>query len=184
MFELRDLKAARLWMMPPAVMEVELELLCKDHLSHPQWPHVFVVPSLMTHLWRKDLMKNADLLFTIPAQVPFWTSGQFEPLIVSVILPLSHVPSYIGPWVVMGTDEGERAERTLWQGFKIGEPDDTGKFHKLDGFLREVWKDPESGSRFVLQQFLAWGSNFPLMQECLVRGMLLGGKQQQVPEAG
>jgi hypothetical protein len=161
MFELRDLKAARLWLMPPAAMEVVLELLCEDRLAHPQWPHVFVVPRLMTHLWRKDLMKNAHLLFTVPAQVPFWTSGQFKPLIVAVILPLSHVPRYTGPWVVKGTDEGERAALTLRRGFKTGEQDDAGEFHELDGFLREVWKDPESGSRFVLQQFLAWASNFP-----------------------
>ncbi len=151
MFELRDLKAARLWMMPPATMEVVLELLCKDCLAHPQWPHVFVVLRLMIHLWRKDLMKNTDLLFTVPAQVPFWTSRQFEPLIVAVMLPLSHVPSYTGPWLVKGTDEGERAERTLQRGFKTGEPDDTGEFHELDRFLRKVWKDTESGSRFVLQ---------------------------------
>ena len=142
MFELRDLKAARLWMMPPAAMEVVLELLCEDRLAHPQWPHVFVVPRLMTHLWRKDLMMNADLLFTVPAQVPFWTSGQFEPLIVAVILPLSHVPRYTGPWVVKGTDEGERAALTLQRGFKTGEQDDTGEFHELDRFLHEVWKDP------------------------------------------
>jgi hypothetical protein len=91
MFELQDLKAARLWVMPPMVMEVVLELLCENCLAHPQWPHVFVVLRLMTHLWRKDLMKNGDLLFTVLVQVPFWTSGQFEPLIVAVILPLSHV---------------------------------------------------------------------------------------------
>jgi hypothetical protein len=30
MFELQDLKAARLWMMPPAAIVVVLELLCKD----------------------------------------------------------------------------------------------------------------------------------------------------------
>jgi hypothetical protein len=83
-------------------------------------------------------MKNADFLFTDPGQVLFWTSGQLEPLIVAVILPLSHVPSHTGPWVVKGTDEGEREERTLRRGFKMGEPDDTGKFHELDGFLREV----------------------------------------------
>ena len=41
MFLLWDLKAARLWMMPPAVMEVVLALLCKDCLAHPQWLHVF-----------------------------------------------------------------------------------------------------------------------------------------------
>ena len=53
MFELRDFKAAHLWILPPAAMEVALELLCEDHLAHPQWPHVFVVPRLMTHMWRK-----------------------------------------------------------------------------------------------------------------------------------
>jgi hypothetical protein len=77
MFELQDLKAARLWMPPPAVMEVALELLCEDSLAHPQWPHVFVVPRLMTHFWRKDLMKDADVFFTVPANVLFWTSSQF-----------------------------------------------------------------------------------------------------------
>jgi hypothetical protein len=71
MFKLWDLKAARLWMRPPSAMEVALELLCEDRLTHPQWPHVFVVPRLMTHLSRKDLTKNADLLFTVPTQVPF-----------------------------------------------------------------------------------------------------------------
>jgi hypothetical protein len=165
-------------MMPPVTMEVVLELFCKDRLAHPYWPHVFVVPHLMTHLWRKDLINNADLLFMVPAQVPFWTSGQFKPLIGAVMLSLSHVPSYTGTWLVKGTDKGEQAERTLQQGFKTGEPDDTGKFHVLTGFLREVWKDRESGSWFILQQFLAWVSNFPPVQKCLVQGMLSGGKQR------
>jgi hypothetical protein len=122
-------------------------------------------------------MKNA-------AQVPFWTSGQFEPLIVAVILPLSHVPSYTGPWLAKGTDKGEQAECTLRRGFKMGVPDDTGKFHELDGLLRKVWKYPESGSWFVLQQFLAWASNFPPVQKCLVRIVLSRGKQRQVFKIG
>jgi hypothetical protein len=132
----------------------------------------------------EGLDEDADLLFTVPAQVPFWTSGQFEPLIVAVILPLSHVPRprYTGPWVVKGTDKGEQTTLTLRHGFKMGEQDDTGEFHELDGILRKVWKDPESGSRVVLQQFLAWVSNFPPVQKCLVRGMLSGGKRQQVSE--
>jgi hypothetical protein len=76
-----------------------MELLCIDRLTHPQWPHVFVVPHLMTHLWRKDLMKNVDLFFTVPAQVPFWTAGQYEPLIVAIVFQLAYVPSYTGPMV-------------------------------------------------------------------------------------
>ena len=36
MFELKDMKAARLWMLPPAAMEVAIELLWEDKLAHPQ----------------------------------------------------------------------------------------------------------------------------------------------------
>ena len=118
MLELSDLKAARLWMPPSTVMEVALELLCEDRLAHPQWPHVFVVPRFFTHLWRKDLMKDADVFFTVPANVPFWTAGQFEPLIIAIILPHSYVPSYTGPWLVKGTDVGQRVEQALRRGFK------------------------------------------------------------------
>jgi hypothetical protein len=74
MFELKDMKAARLWMLPPAAMEVAIELLWEDKLAHPQWPHVFVIPRFMTHLWRRNLGKSADILFTVPVGVPFWGS--------------------------------------------------------------------------------------------------------------
>ncbi len=139
----------------------------------------------MTHMWCKDLMKNADLLFTVPAQVPFWTTGQFEPLIVAVVLPLMHVPRYTGSWLVRGTNKGERAEQALQRGFKgVGETHDTGELHELDLNMCEVWEDAERGSRLVLQQFFAWASNFPPVQKCLVRGVLSGGKQRSLPETG
>jgi hypothetical protein len=106
MFDLKDVKAARLWMLPPAAMEVAIELLWEDKLAHPLWPHVLVVPRFMTHLWRRNLGRTADVLFTIPAGVPFWGSAQFEPLIVAIVFPLAHVSSYTGPWTVKGTDMG------------------------------------------------------------------------------
>ena len=53
MFELKNVKAARLWMLPPAAMEVATELLWEDKLAHPQWHHMFVVPRFMTHMWRR-----------------------------------------------------------------------------------------------------------------------------------
>jgi hypothetical protein len=71
MFELKNVKAARLWMLPMAVKEVAIKLLWEDKLAHPQWPHVFVVPRFMTELWRRDLGRSADILFTVPAGVPF-----------------------------------------------------------------------------------------------------------------
>jgi hypothetical protein len=62
---------------PPAAMEVAIELLWEDRLAHPRWPHVFCVPRLMTHMWRRDLGKNADIVFLVPAGAPFWGSDQF-----------------------------------------------------------------------------------------------------------
>jgi hypothetical protein len=76
------------------------------------------------------MMKNADLLFTVPDQVPFWTTGQFELLIIAVVLPLSHVPRYTGPWLVKGTDKGNK--QTLQKGCKGGEPDDSDKCIIID----------------------------------------------------
>ncbi len=111
MFKLRDLQGARLWMMPSAAMEAAMELMCKDHLAHPQWPHVFVVPCLMMHFWRKDLMKSAELHFTVPVEVPFWAPSQFKPLIFAIVLPLSHVARHTGPWLVKRTPEGEKLNR-------------------------------------------------------------------------
>jgi len=77
MFELRDLKAARLWMLPQSAMEMEvaLELLCEDRLAHPQWPHVIVVPRLMTHMWCKDLMKMRTCCSPSPPKSRFGPLG-------------------------------------------------------------------------------------------------------------
>jgi hypothetical protein len=41
-----------------------------------------------------------------------------------------------------------------------------------------------SGSQSVLQQFLAWASNFPPVQKCQVRGVLSGRKQQLLLKTG
>ena len=45
MFELKNVKAARLWMLSPADIEVAIKLLWEDMLAHPQWH--------MTHMWRR-----------------------------------------------------------------------------------------------------------------------------------
>jgi hypothetical protein len=156
-------------------------LFSDDRLAHPHWPHVFVIPRLMTHMWRKVLGKDADVLFTVPAGVSFWATGQFEPLIVAIVFPFAHIPRYTGPWLVRGTDEGTRYERALIDGFKRN---DARELHDLDGSLQSVWKDAASGSRVVLQQLLAWAGGFPPVQKCLVRAVLSGGRKRPVPEAG
>ena len=93
-----------------------IELLWKAKLAHPQWPHMFVVPCFMTHMWRRDLGKNADIL--VPTEVPFWGRDQFELLIVAIIFPLAHVSNYTGPWAVEGSGMGLYYECALAAGFK------------------------------------------------------------------
>jgi hypothetical protein len=167
--------------MAPAVMETALELFGNDRLAHPQGPHVFVIPHLMTHMWRKNLGMDVDVLFTVPAGVPFWTAGQFEPLFIAIIFPLSQVPRYTGPWLVKGTDEGERFERSLIDGFKGNDP---RELHDVGRNLQCVWEDASSWSRAVLQQLLAWVGGFLLVQKCMVREVLPGVSKQPIPEAG
>jgi hypothetical protein len=181
MFELKDMQAARLWVMAPAVMEMALELFGDDRLAHPRWPHVFVIPRLMTHMWRKNLGKDADVFFTVPVGIPFWMAGQFEPLIVAIIFPLSPVPRYTGPWLVKGTNEGALFECSLIDGFKGNDP---RELHDVGGDVQRVWDDAASGSRAVLQQLLAWAGGFLPMQKCMVWEVLPGVRKRPIPKAG
>ena len=214
MFKLKDVQAVRLWMLPPAAMEVAIELLWEDKLAHPQWPHVFVVPRFMTYLWRRNLGKMADVLFTVPAGVPFCESSQFEPLIVTIVFPLAHVSSYTGPWTVKGTDMGLYYKQALAAGFSkptVGPPTKTprlegprgggvfpaleptggggdtgltGQLHDVDGPLPGVFDDPEAESQAPLRELLASTGKLPPVWKCLVRKVLLGVKKQSLPQAG
>ena len=60
-----------LWTPPPADMETVVELFNEDCLSHPHILHVFAIPCLMAHSWRRQLSKDADVLFTINMGHPF-----------------------------------------------------------------------------------------------------------------
>ena len=46
-------------------MVTALEVFNEDIITHPWNPHVFVVPRLMTHMWRKSPSKDADVMFTV-----------------------------------------------------------------------------------------------------------------------
>ena len=75
-------------------METVIQVFNEDRLAHPWNPHVFVVPRLMTHLLRKNLGKDMDVLFTVQMGGHFWGKAQHKPLIVAVALPLVHVDGY------------------------------------------------------------------------------------------
>ena len=184
MFDLQQVEGPRLWMPPPAAMETVMELFNEDRIAHPWNPHVFVVPRLMTHLWRKALGRDWDVAFTVAPGVDFWDSSQHEPLIVALVFPLCHVRNYRGPWTVRDTSRAGELGAELTTGFKLHSRRFPRKLSDVEGKLREVWRDPPGRSRFVLQQFLSETRRFPPVQECLVRRMLSRSRKRPFPQTG
>ena len=61
-----------LWNPSPAAMENDLDLLLEDRIKRPYKTHIFVIPRLMKFLWRRHMVKESDILFTIPVGTHFW----------------------------------------------------------------------------------------------------------------
>ena len=49
----------------PVAMETVVEVFNEYRLTHPHITHVIAIPCLMTHMWIRQLSKNAYVLFTI-----------------------------------------------------------------------------------------------------------------------
>eukprot|EP00956_Cyclotella_meneghiniana_P028890 scaffold68504_cov17-Cyclotella_meneghiniana.AAC.1 len=62
----------------------------EDRIARPHLPHVFVVPRLMTGMWRKQLSKDADVVFTVESGPAFWPKHMHEPLLVLIVFPFAH----------------------------------------------------------------------------------------------
>lgn len=184
-FMLHEIEEARLWMPAPAAMETVLSLFNEDRLTRPDIPHVFCVPRLMTHLWRKALSKDADVLFSIEAgNDPIWTHSQFEPLVVAIVLPFAHVDRYYGPWLVRGTDLANNTQDDLTRGFKCVRWGGKKELDELERELQSLWKNPEARSRDILRKFLHSTRKLPPVQKCLVWPVLPGVPPGSVSQAG
>lgn len=183
-FNLHNIEEARLWMPAPAAMETVLSLFNEDRLTRPDIPHVFCVPRLMTHLWRKALSKDADVVFSIEAgNDPVWTHSQYEPLVVAIVLPFAHVDRYYGPWLVRGTDLANDTQESLTRGFGLVKGRRKRKPDDMDGELQGLWKDPAARGRNILCKFLHTARKLPPVQKCLVWPVLSGVSPRPVPEA-
>ena len=139
---------------------------------HPHIPHVFVVPRMMTHLWRKSLMKDADISFTVRSGTSFWPRDMHEPLIVVVVLPLSHVPNYRGPWTVRASNTADELKDELEAGFKDPGLHGCEKFDDLERPMPCLRKGQEGWSGSLLFQFLKKQRGFPPVSGGVVRKLL------------
>ena len=162
-FSLYRIDEPRLWVPPPVAMQTCLELFNEDRIINPHIPHVFVLPHLMTHLWRKDLGKDADVLFTVACGAPFLPDQMFEPLVVAIVLPLTHVPNYRGPWVVRGSLEATRLEERLIRGFVhwTKARHDPKQLHDLEGTCQVCGALRKNGAGIFCSNFLLARNPFP-----------------------
>jgi hypothetical protein len=79
-----------LWCPPPAAADVAVEELMYSRHKRTYLNHVFVIPRLATHLWRKKLFKTCDIFFELPpGSRPFWPSSEHEPLLIGLTLRFS-----------------------------------------------------------------------------------------------
>ena len=88
-------KSCKIWAQAPAAAyETMAELVRARHMN-PYVSHVFICPRLMTNLWRKQLMKTADVVFYVAAGVKsFGETNMYEPLMFGLILSFRAKP----PW--------------------------------------------------------------------------------------
>ena len=96
-FDLHKVEGPMLWMPPPVAMETIMKVFNEDRMAHPKRAHVFLVPRLMTHMWRKHLRKVKNVLIAITAGDHFWGKSQHKTLILIIVLPFAHVKTYRGP---------------------------------------------------------------------------------------
>lgn len=162
-FLLHEVDQPRLWVPPPAAMQTVLELFSEDPLVNPHIPHVFIVPRLMTCMWRKALSKDADLMFTVACGTPFWLDDMFEPLIIAIVLPLTHLPNFRGPWMVKGTDEATSLGKRLDRGSYTGPREDMTQTNCMSwkGTCQVCGKLQTNGAGIFCSNFLLARDPFP-----------------------
>lgn len=130
-------------------------LFDKECIARPHIPHVFVVSRLMTHLWMKQLSKDADIVCTLQPSSLRWPVEMFESGIALIVLHVCYIPNYRGPCVAKGTPAANNIESKLTKGSKAWRrlQHDPEQFHELEKELQGIWQDEETWSRHILQQF-------------------------------
>jgi hypothetical protein len=145
------------WTPAPAAAEVAAEQMARAIHKHPTSCHIFVVPRLMTALWRRRIGKLADVRLSLAPGFLHWKPGRHEPLLIYFCLPLSKHR----PWKLQGC-------RLVAQ---------------VEGKLRKVPETSEGRIRYILRKFLIQARRLDSMPEGLVRGMLQRARVVPVPHS-
>lgn len=137
----------RLWAPPPAAALTAVEEMRRARHKRQKSTHIVVCPRLMTYLWLRPLLKEADLCFEIPpGAAGFWPRESYEPLFVFVCFPFIRED----PWKLKGCPRLLAVERKL----------------------RKLFQDGEGDGRSILRQLLKLSGQLATMSPKLVRQVL------------
>ena len=65
----------------------------------------------MKILWRKEIRKEAELLFTVPVGIPFWYFGEHDTLFIELLLPIISSSKWRLPWTIIGSERDSGTAR-------------------------------------------------------------------------
>lgn len=92
-------KGTFIWTPAPCTAEAAVEELRKARHKRQESQHLFIVPRLMTPLWRKHLHKAADLVLCLNPGHPAWPEDMLEPLTLAFVFPFIRCK----PWQLRGS---------------------------------------------------------------------------------
>ena len=83
-----DPEGSWIWCPPPALAKIAVEQMCEVKHIFPQSRHIFICPSPMTGVWRKQLGMIADTQFSLAQGSVHWPDDMFEPPTIALLKPL------------------------------------------------------------------------------------------------
>ena len=132
-----------------------VEQLRKARYKRQNSTHIFIVPRLMTPLWRKQLHKASDLLLSIPVDHKAWPTTMYEPLTFALLYPF--LP--FRPWQLRGSP----------------------KLLELGKQLSGVWRENQRRERPLLRQLWTFMESISTLSPQLACKVLQGMYKQPIP---
>jgi hypothetical protein len=140
-----------LWNIPPAAGQVAVEQFCTHIHGRPDTMHILLIPRLCTSLWRKQLMKAADIILTIKPEEDFWSKEMHEPLLTAIYFPILPSDYRFRPWQLKGTELVDRCIRKVSGMRKGGHAVEWDCLRELLASARKIPSMPDGMARKMLR---------------------------------
>jgi len=111
-----DPEGSWIWCPPPALAKIAVEQMCEVKHVFPQSRHIFICPSLMTGVWRKQLGKIADTQLSLAQGSTHWPEDMFDPLTIALLKPLLSCRPWKAGRITFVENWKEKVHAVYWNG--------------------------------------------------------------------